>query len=178
MKTILQPWPPPRGCEKKQLCSLAKLLEPWSRNPQARDLHPLFQQPDSHPSPQLVWSHFSPSGQLWWNALNKGGFGQEQRPVLHTLPSTGPQHLPYEVLSHFTHWETEALRLTQDHTAGTGDSGSPGCEFVSAGSSSLIFLVPREGDASAGGSHSRSQLWETSWITSSYHCGNVLETPS
>ena len=42
MKTILQPWPPPRGCEKKQLCSLAKLLEPWSRNPQARDLHPLF----------------------------------------------------------------------------------------------------------------------------------------
>lgn len=44
--------------------------------------------------------------------------------------------------------------MTQDHTAGTcpwGDSGSPGCEFVSAGSSSLIFLVPRGGDASAGG---------------------------
>lgn len=42
MKTILQPWPPTRGCRKKQLCSLAKLLEPWSRNPQARDLHPLL----------------------------------------------------------------------------------------------------------------------------------------
>lgn len=55
MKTILQPWPLPRGCRKKQLCSLAKLLEPWSRNSQARDLHPQLQQPDSH-TPHPSWA--------------------------------------------------------------------------------------------------------------------------
>ena len=43
--------------------------------------------------------------------------------------------------------------MTQDHAAGTclwGDSGSLEYEFVSAGSSSLILLVPREGDARCG----------------------------
>lgn len=111
MKTILQPWPPPRGCRKKQLCSLAKLLETWSRNSQARDLHPQLQQPDSH-TPHPSWAGVTSLHQGGCDGMcsTKAGFGHEHCPVLHTRPSTGSQHLPYEVLSHFTHWETEALK--------------------------------------------------------------------
>ena len=64
MKTILQPWPLPRGCRKKQLLFgyTAGALEPKLSGKGFTPPAPETRL--SHPSPQLGWSQFSPSGQL------------------------------------------------------------------------------------------------------------------
>lgn len=162
---------------------MAKLLETWSPKLSGKGFTPPAPAtPALTPSPQLGWSHFSPSGQLRWNVLSKSGFGHEHCPVLHTAHPLDPSICP-TVLSHFTHWETEALkRLTQDHAAGTCLWETQAAQGMSL---SLLSRLPSfswfPGKVMPGvgrGSHSRSQLWETSWIVSSHCCGNVPKTPS